>query len=85
MPNPMLSMLNQNRVSSQIQPIKNALNMVKTAQNPQLMLNQLMQNNPMYSQVQQIIQQNGGDAQKAFYSLAQQMGVDPNQILNQLK
>lgn len=81
----MLSMLNQNRVSSQIQPIKNALNMVKTAQNPQLMLNQLMQNNPMYSQVQQIIQQNGGDAQKAFYSLAQQMGVDPNQILNQLK
>lgn len=81
----MLSMLNQNRVSSQIQPIKNALNMVKTAQNPQLMLNQLMQNNPMYSQVQQIIQQNGGDAQKAFYSLAQQMGVDPNQILSQLK
>ena len=81
----MLSMLNQNRVSSQIQPIKNALNMVRAAQNPQLMMNQLMQKNPMYSQVQQIIQQNGGDPQKAFYSLAQQMGVDPNQILNQLK
>ena len=81
----MLSMLNQNRVTNQMQPIKNALNMVKTAQNPQLMMNQLMQNNPMYAQVQQIIQQNGGNAQQAFYNLAQQMGVDPNQILNQLK
>ena len=70
---------------NQIQPIKQAMNMVQTAANPQLMMNQLMQNNPMYSQIQQLIQQNGGDARQAFYSLANQMGVDPNEIINALK
>ena len=50
-----------------------------------MMMNQLMGNNPMYSQVQQIIQQNGGDAKAAFYNLCNQMGVDPNEILNSLK
>ena len=83
--NPMLSQLNRSRITSQIQPIKQAMNMVKTAANPQMMLNQLMGNNPMYSQVQQIIQQNGGDAKTAFYSMCNQMGVDPNEILNSLK
>ena len=70
---------------NQIQPIKQAMNMVQNAGNPQMMMNQLMQNNPMYSQVQQVIQQNGGDPKTAFYSLCNQMGVDPNQILNSLK
>ena len=80
--NPMLSQLNRNRIAGQIQPIKQAVSM---ARNPQLMMNQMLQNNPMYSQVQQIIQQNGGDPKTAFYNLCNQMGVDPNEILNQLK
>ena len=50
--------------------------------NPNAMINKLLNQNP---QVQQIIQQYGGDAQKAFYSIAQQMGVDPEQILSQLR
>ena len=83
--NPMLSQLNRSKITSQIQPIKQAMNMVKSAANPQMMMNQLMGNNPMYSQVQQIIQQNGGDAKAAFYNLCNQMGVDPNEILNSIK
>ena len=83
--NPMLSQLNRSKITSQIQPIKQAMNMVKSASNPQMMMNQLMGNNTMYSQVQQIIQQNGGDAKAAFYNLCNQMGVDPNEILNSLK
>ena len=81
----MLSMLNQSRAINQIQPIKNAMNMARTVQNPQLMMNQMLQKNPMYSQLQQIIQQNGGDPKQAFYNLCSQMGVDPDQILSQLK
>ena len=48
-------------------------------------MQQLFANNPNYAQAQQLIQQSGGDAKKAFYDLAQQMGVDPEQILSQLR
>lgn len=65
-------------------PIKRAMSLVRSAGNPQAMMSQLMQNNPQYSQVMKIIQENGGDAKAAFYNLAQQQGVDPNQILNML-
>ena len=76
MANPMAAMLMRNS------PIGRTINMVKTAANPNMMVQQLLNQNP---QVQQIIQQYGGDAQKAFYATAQQMGVDPEQILAQLK
>ena len=55
------------------------------ARNPQAAIAQMLQNNPNMQKVNQLIQQNGGNAQKAFYSLAKQMGVDPNQILNMIK
>lgn len=59
--------------------------MVNGAQNPQLALNQLMTNNPQFKQVMDIIQQHNGDPQKAFYAVAEQKGIDPNEILNMLK
>ena len=83
--NPMLSKLNQSRVTNQIRPIKNALGMARSVGNPQMMLNQMLSQNPNYQQVQQIIQQYGGDPKQAFYGMCQQMGVDPNEILNKLK
>ena len=76
MANPMAAMLMRNS------PIGQTINMVKTAANPNAMVQQLLNQNP---QVQQLIQQHGGDAQKAFYSACQQMGVDPEQILSQLR
>lgn len=69
----------------QVAPIKNMMQAIRAAQNPQMALSQMMQRNPQYSQVMNIIQQNGGDAQKAFYSLANQLGVDGNEVLNMLK
>lgn len=66
----------------QMAPIKN---MLKSVRNPQTMLQQMMSNNPQYKQVMQFVKDNGGDAEKAFYSLANQMGVDPEQILSMLK
>lgn len=81
----MLQMLSQNRLSAlmgQIQPIKQ---MLASAKNPQAMMQQILSQNPNYQQISKLIQDNGGDAQKAFYALANQMGVDPNEILNALK
>lgn len=83
--NPMLSKLNQSKLTSQIRPIKNAMNMARSIGNPQMMINQMLSQNPNYQQVQQIIQQYGGDPKQAFYGMCQQMGVDPQEILNQLK
>ena len=45
----------------------------------------MLQNMPQYQQAMQLIQQSGGNAQEAFYKLAQQRGVDPNTILNALR
>lgn len=45
----------------------------------------MLQNLPQYRQAMDLVQQSGGDAKAAFYKLAQQRGVDPNEILNALR
>lgn len=79
MANPMMQILNANRIA----PLKQMLNTVRG--NPQAMMNQMLANNPNYAKALELVRQNGGDAQKAFYNLANQYGVDPNEILNSLK
>ena len=61
------------------------MGMLNSAQNPQLMLNQMMTNNPQLKQVIDIINQSGGDPKKAFYSVAKQKGIDPQEILDMMK
>ena len=61
------------------------MGMVNAAQNPQAMLNQLMNNNPQMKQVMDIVNQHDGDPKKAFYAMAEQNGIDPNDILNMMK
>lgn len=36
-------------------------------------------------QAMDLVRQNGGDAKTAFYNLAKQKGVNPDDILNQLR
>lgn len=74
MANPMMSLLNN--------PLKQAVNMAGAMTNPNTMVQQLLNQNP---RVQELIRQNGNDPKKAFYALAQQMGVDPEAFLAQLK
>lgn len=66
----------------------NILNMfqsVKNAQNPNVLIQSLIQTNPQMKQVMDIVNQYGGDAKQAFYAMAQQKGIDPETILSQLK
>ena len=68
-----------------LKAIKQMMSTIKSAQNPQMMLNNMMNQNPQYKQVMDYINQNGGDAKTAFYKMAQEKGVNPNDIINALK
>ena len=61
------------------------INMIQAANNPTAAVNQMAMNDPRMQQVMQVINQNGGDAKTAFYNLARQRGVNPEDILNQIR
>ena len=68
-----------------IQNVKQMMGMINASQNPQLMMNQLLSSNPQMKQAMQMISECGGNPQKAFYKLAEQKGVDPQEILDMMK
>jgi len=68
-----------------MQQIKQMMNAVKTAQNPQLALNQMIMNNPQLKQVMDIINQHGGDIDKAVRTVAEQNGFSPQDLMDLLK
>ena len=83
---PMPGILQQLAKSSPMMgTIKQMMTMVGGAQDPNGMLRQLMNNNPQMKQVTELIQNAGGDPRRAFYELAQQKGVDPQEILDMMK
>lgn len=65
--------------------VKQMMGMVKAAQNPQAMINQLMMNNPQMKQAMEIVNKYNGDANKAFCELAQQNGINPQDIMDMLR
>ena len=65
--------------------ITGLINTIKGAGNPMAMMQQMAGNNPQMRQVMQLVNQNGGDAKTAFYNLAREKGVDPEQILSQVR
>lgn len=74
--------MQQNNVSN-LGPIKNIMQMYKTAQNPQMLLQSLAQQNPQFAQVLNLV--NGKNPQEVFYQMCKARGVNPDDILNQLK
>lgn len=58
---------------------------VQMARNPQMAIQTMAQSNPQMKQAIDYVNANGGNAKDAFYKLAQEKGVDPNSILNQLR
>lgn len=73
------------RANPMMSQIKQMMGMVNSAQNPQAMLSQLMGNNPQMKQVMDIVNQCGGDPKTAFYKLAEQKGINPQDVLDMLK
>ena len=65
--------------------VRQMISLLKSSGNPQALLNQLMMTSPNMKQVMEIVQQYGGDANRAFYALAEQKGINPQEILDLLK
>ena len=60
---------------------KQMLNSLKAMGNPQAMLNNAMARNP---RLKAVLDECGGDYQRAFYRLAEMQGVDPDAFLRDL-
>jgi len=54
---------------------------IKAMGNPAMMIQQM----PQYRQIMDYVNQNGGDAKAAFYAKAQEMGVDPDEIIKAMR
>ena len=67
-----------------LQSLKNMMRMFKAAQNPQAFVMSMMANDPQAANVTNLIQKHGGDAKAAFYDLAKQKGIDPEEFLREL-
>lgn len=80
-----LQALNRNAINPQLTQIKQMMQTVRSAGNPNAMMQSLLSRNPQYAQAMKLIQESNGDAQAAFYKLAEQKGVDPNEILSALR
>ena len=81
-PNVLLQLARNNPMMGQIKQMMSA---VKMAQNPTALLNQMASNNPNLKQVMDIVNQYGGDANKAFSAYAEQNGINPQEIMDMLK
>jgi hypothetical protein len=64
--------------------IKQMANMVKMAKDPQAALMGMIGNNPHMQQVMNIVKQHGNDPMKAFREMAEENGLDPDEILSML-
>ena len=62
--------------------VKQMAQTFKALQNPNAMAQQMLNQNP---QLQALIKASNGNYEMAFRNLAQHMGVDPNEIMNELK
>ena len=81
-----LQQLNQGKtINPQINQIKDLMGMFKNANDPQALMRSLAAQNPRIQQTLSLIGESGVSAKEAFYKLAEQKGVDPNEILDALK
>lgn len=70
---------------SQSNGLVQAYKMLSSMQNPNAAIQILMQRNPMMQQAMQLINSSNMSPKDLFYNMAQQQGVDPEQILNMFK
>ena len=91
MANPTMEQINSgsnpptmNQWKSQVQQAKQILRQIKSMDNPQAMMNQILMNNPNTQQVLNFVKQMGNSPQSAFVALAKQKGVNPQEFINEL-
>lgn len=81
----MLQALKSSSVNNNLNQIKQMMNMVRSAGNPMAMLQNMAQTNPQLKQVMDVVNTSGGDPKAAFYKIAKEKGVNPEQVLSMLR
>ena len=72
-------------IGKNIGQIKQAWGLLKNANNPQAMISQIIKDSPNAKRMREVVSQYGGDYEKAFRETAKQMGIDPDEFINNLK
>ena len=67
-----------------IQRVKQMMNAVRAARNPEAALMGMVQNNPQMQQVMEAVKAHGNDPMKAFREMAEENGLDPDEILSMI-
>ena len=80
-----LQQLGRNQMNQAAGPIKQMMNMVRSAKDPMAALNMLAMRNPQLKEVLDIVQQYGGDSMAALRGEAEKLGIDPEEILGMIK
>ena len=61
------------------------MNAARGATNGEAIMQQMLASNPQYQQTYEQMKQQGGTLKEVFMNRAQELGVDPNEIINMLK
>lgn len=80
-----MQQLAKNQMIQMAAKIKQSMQTIRAAANPQAALNMMIMNNPNMKQVMEIIQQYGGDPMKALEETSKQFGMTSDDVLNMLK
>ena len=85
MANSLFQSLNAASTNNQLSQIKNMMKLMKGNTNPMQLLQSMSKNNPQLQQVMAMINQSGKSPKDLFYELAKQKGINPDDIINQLR
>lgn len=83
--NSLYNQLNQTNQPSQNNGIQKIIQMAKSGNNPQQLLNSLAGQNPQLNQVMQLVNSGKMTPKQIFMNMANQQGVNPNDIISMLK
>ena len=83
--NSLYNQLNQTNQQSQNNGIQKIIQMAKSVNNPQQLLNSLAGQNPQLNQVMQLVNSGKMTPKQIFMNMANQQGVNPDDIISMLK
>ena len=78
-------LLQMAKSNPKLQQIKQMMGMVNAAQNPMAALNQMAMSNPQLKQAMDLVNQYGGDPNRALGEMARQYGLTEQDVYDLLK
>ena len=61
------------------------MKVLQSSNNPQAMLQLMVQTNPKLRDIMQYINQHGGNPETAFYAMAKEKGINPDEVIQMLQ